>query len=39
MKKIQDQSIKNFLIQWDIEEENHKILCVFDEKSPNLVKN
>ena len=35
MKKIQDQLIKNLLTQWDIEEENQKILSVFGEKSPN----
>ena len=35
MRKIQDQSIKNFLTQWDTEEENWKILSVFGEKLPN----
>ena len=27
--------MKNLLIQWDTEEDNRKILSVFDEKSPN----
>ena len=31
--------MKNLLIQWDIEAENRKILSMFDEKPPNLVKN
>ena len=39
MKKIQDQLMKNILTQWDIEEENQKILSVFSEKPPNLVAN
>ena len=39
MRKIQDQLMKNLLTQWDTEEENHKILSVFDEKPPNLVRN
>ena len=39
MRKIQDQLIKNLLIQWNIEEENRKILKIFGEKSSNLVEN
>ena len=35
IKKIQDQLMKNFLIYWDIEEENQKILSIFDEKLSN----
>ena len=35
MRKIQDQLIKNILTQWDIEEENQKILSMFDEKPFN----
>ena len=38
MKKIRDRSIKNLLTQWNIEEENQKILSVFGEKPPNLVR-
>ena len=37
IRKIQDQLINNFLIQWDTEEENQKILSMFGEKSSNLV--
>ena len=36
MKKIQDQSMKNLLTLWDIEEANQKILNVFGEKLLNL---
>ena len=36
MRKIQDRSMKNLLTQWDIKEENQKILSVFGEKPPNL---
>ena len=36
MKKIQNQSMKNLLILLDTEEENPKILSMFDKKSPNL---
>ena len=36
MKKTRDQLIKNLLTQWDIKEENQKILSVFGEKPPNL---
>ena len=39
MRKIQDQSMKNLLIQWDIEEENRKIISIFGIKTPNLVEN
>ena len=39
MKKMQDQSMKNLLTWWDIKDENQKILSVFSEKSPNLVRN
>ena len=39
MRKIQNQSIKNFLTQWDTEEENRKILNIFDEKPSNLIEN
>ena len=35
IRKIQNQLIKNLLTQWDTEEENQKILSVFDEKSSN----
>ena len=38
MRKIQDWLIKNFLTQWNIEEENQKILNMFDKKPPNLIK-
>ena len=37
MRKIQDQLMKNLLTQWDVEEENRKILSVFSEKPPNLI--
>ena len=33
MRKIQDQSMKNLLIQWDTEEENQKILSMFGKKT------
>ena len=33
MKKIQDQSIKNLLIQWNTEEKNRKILSLFGKKT------
>ena len=36
MRKIRDWLIKNLLTQWDIEEENQKILSVFVEKPLNL---
>ena len=36
MRKIRDRSMKNLLTQWDIEEENRKIISVFGEKPPNL---
>ena len=35
MRKIQNQLMKNFLTQWDTEEENQKILSVFGKKLPN----
>ena len=39
MRKIRDRSMKNLLTQWNIEEENQKILNMFDKKPPNLVEN
>ena len=36
MKIICDQLMKNLLINWDIEEENVKIVSLFGEKSLNL---
>ena len=37
MEKIQDQLIKNLLIQEDIEDENQKILSIFSQKPPNPI--
>ena len=37
MKKIQDQSMKNLLTQWDTKEKNQKILSIFGKKLFNLI--